>query len=269
MTTESRQFATAKELRDACRTGAYSGPTGGLVPRNVLCNLVVLPGSYAYDFLVFCLRNPKPCPVIEVLDPGDPLSRTAAPGADLRTDLSRYAISRHGEPQPDVTDITDLWCDDSVALLMGSSLTFDHALERAGVPSSPEVWVLRSSIQTARAGRFAGPLVVTMRWMTPAQAIIATQLTARFAWNHGAPIHIGDPEQIGADLADPIWGRPIDVVPRRCGAGILGVWRDASVDRCGSQTTADDYACPGTRIRYRPDRRRVLPAMILSVLGIQ
>ncbi len=206
-------FENAEQHRQACREGRYSGPTGGLIPENVLCNLVVLPKVDAYDFLVYCMRNPKPCPVIEVFDAGDPISRLAAPGADMRTDLSRYAVSRYGEDQGTVTDITDLWSDDSVALLMGSSLTFDHAIERAGVKPSPEVWVLNTSIPTARSGKFEGPLIVTMRWMKAAEAIIATQLTARFAWNHGAPIHIGDPEEIGADLTNPIWGKPVDAIP--------------------------------------------------------
>lgn len=211
---KERLFANVQEHRLACRKGEYSGPTGGLIPENVLCNLVVLPRSDAYDFLVYCLRNPKPCPVIEVFEPGDPISRTAAPGADLRTDLSRYAVSRHGEPQGTCTDISDLWAEDSVALLMGSSLTFDHALERAGVPPSPEVWVLKTATETHAAGKFAGPLIVTMRWFTPEQAIIATQLTARFAWNHGAPIHLGDPAGIGADLQNPIWGDPVASIPK-------------------------------------------------------
>jgi uncharacterized protein YcsI (UPF0317 family) len=184
-----------------------------VIPENVLCNLVVLSKSDAYDFLVYCMRNPKPCPVIEVFDPGDSISRLAAPGADIRTDLSRYAVSRDGIDQGTCTDITDLWTDDSVAILLGSSLTFDHALQRAGVPASPEVWVLKSAIPTAKAGKFEGPLIVTMRWMKPEEAIIATQLTARFAWNHGAPIHIGDPTAIGADLANPIWGQAVDRIP--------------------------------------------------------
>ena len=125
---ETPVFANVQEHRLACRKGQYSGPTGGVIPENVLCNLVVLPQSEAYDFLVYCMRNPKPCPVIEVFDPGDPISKFAAPGADMRTDLSRYAVSRFGESQGTCTDITELWAQDSVALLMGSSLTFDHAL---------------------------------------------------------------------------------------------------------------------------------------------
>ena len=113
----------------------------------------------------------------------------------------------------DVTDITDLWSYDLVAFLIGSGITFDQALERAGVPTHKDRWVLRSSIPTVPAGPFRGPMVVTMRWLTPQQAITATQVTSRFPFNHGAPIHIGDPAAIGADLAHPLFGPPVERVP--------------------------------------------------------
>ncbi len=209
----TQHFATVTALREACRRGDYTGPTIGLAPENLLCNLVVLARAWAYDFLVYCQRNPKACPLIEVLDPGDPVPRFCAPGADLRTDLSRYAIYRDGRRQDDVLNIAHLWQADSVAMLIGSSLTFDRALQRAGVPPSPEVWVLRTGLATIPAGPFGGPLAVTMRWMTAAQAIVATQLTGRFPWTHGAPLHLGDPAVIGADLAHPIWGAPVREIP--------------------------------------------------------
>jgi uncharacterized protein YcsI (UPF0317 family) len=204
----------AQKARLAMRRGEWKEPTVYRVPGYVQCNLVVLPRSDAYDFLVFCQRNPKPCPLVDVTDPGDPEPRISAPGADLRTDLPRYAVYRNGVREQDVTDIVDLWQEDSVGFLIGSSLTFDQALERAGVPRSREVWVLETSIPTVPAGRFSGPLVVTMRWMTPAQAVIASQLTGRFPWNHGAPIHLGDPEAIGADLEHPIVGEPVREIPK-------------------------------------------------------
>src|SRR6185503_17252572 len=102
--------------------------------------------------------------------------------------------------------VRGLWRDDFVSFLIGSGITFDAALEAAGVPTSQHRWVLRTTILTVPAGRFHGPLVVTMRWLTAEQAIIATQVTARFPFNHGAPLHIGDPSAIGADLAKPYVG---------------------------------------------------------------
>lgn len=203
----------AQAARLAMRRNEWTGYTAFRVPGFVQCNLVVLPQADAYDFLVFCQRNPKPCPLIEVTDPGDPQPGRCAPGADLRTDLARYVVYRNGVREAEVTDLVDLWRDDSVGFLIGSSLTFDDALERAGVPKSKEIWVLETRLQTVPAGKFHGPLVVTMRWMTHAQAVIATQLTSRFPFNHGAPLHIGHPEIIGADLENPISGEPVTEIP--------------------------------------------------------
>ncbi len=195
------------------RCGEWTGPTVYKAPGFVQCNLVVLPMAAAYDFLVFCQRNPRPCPLVEVTDKGNPEPRKSAPGADLRTDLPKYNVYRKGELSETVTEITNLWTDKSVGFLIGSSLTFDEPLERAGVPKSKDVWVLNTAIATEPAGRFSGPMVVTMRWMTPAQAVIATQLTSRYPFNHGAPIHIGDPAVIGADLTHPIVGAPVTRIP--------------------------------------------------------
>jgi uncharacterized protein YcsI (UPF0317 family) len=210
----------AEKARLAMRNGEWTGPTQYKVPGFVQCNLVVLPKADAFDFLVFCQRNPKPCPVIDVTEAGDPTPRTAAPEADLRTDLPRYAVYRNGVREKDVTEIRDLWRKDSVAFLIGSSLTFDDALEKAGVPKSKEVWVLNTTIPCKPAGKFKGPVVVTMRWMTPAQAVIACQLTGRFPNNHGAPLHIGDPAAIGCDLDHPIHGEPVKSIP----AGVMPVF---------------------------------------------
>lgn len=199
--------------RLAIREKRHTGTTRGLAVGYVQCNLVIVPHALAYELLLYCQRNQKACPVLEVTDPGDPEPKRLAPGADLRTDLPRYAVYRNGARRTDVTDLNGLWKDDSVAFLIGSGITFDGALERAGVPTDKHRWVVRSKLPTVPAGRFHGDMVVTMRWLTPQQAIIATQVSARFPFNHGAPIHIGDPAAIGADLAAPIFGPPVEQVP--------------------------------------------------------
>jgi uncharacterized protein YcsI (UPF0317 family) len=140
--------------------------------------------------------------------------RKLAPGADLRTDCARYSVFIDGKRQDDRTDITDLWRDDLVTFLIGSGITFDDAFERAGVPTTQDRWVLRTSQPTEPTGPFKGNLVVTMRWLTPQQAITATQVSARFPFNHGAPIHIGDPAGIGADLCNPYVGPPVEEIPK-------------------------------------------------------
>ena len=201
------------EVRLACRNGRLTGMTRGLAMGFVQCNLVVLRAKHAYDFLLFCQRNQRACPVLEVTDVGDPEPSQMAPGADLRTDLPRYAVYREGRRLPDTNSITDLWRDDFVAFLIGSGISFDGALEEAGVCTTRDRWVLRTSLPTVPAGPFGGTTVVTMRWLTPSQAITATQITRRFPFNHGAPLHIGDPALIGADLKKPYLGAPVEVIP--------------------------------------------------------
>lgn len=205
--------SSPRDVRLACREGRYDGPTRGLALGYVQCNLVVLPERYAYEFLLYCQRNQRACPVLEVTDVGDYEPRQLAPGADLRSDLPRYAVYRAGIRHEDVRDVRELWQPDFVAFLIGSGITFDDALERAGVPTDRHRWVLRTTLPTVPAGVFQGPLVVTMRWLTPEQAIIATQVTARYPFNHGAPLHIGDPAAIGADLAQPYFGPPVERIP--------------------------------------------------------
>ena len=204
---------TAAEARMAMRRREWRGVTTHQLPGWLQTNLVVLPEADASDFLLFCQRNPKPCPIIEVTDPGNPEPRLSAPGADLRTDLARYAVFREGNLVEEVEDITHLWRDDLVGFLIGSSLSFDDSLERAGIPRS-QVWVLDTTVPCIPAGKFAGPLVVTMRWMKPQQAITAVQVTSRFTFAHGAPVHLGDPALIGADLMKPLYGPPVSEIPK-------------------------------------------------------
>ena len=179
----------------------------------MVANLAVVPEKYAFEFLLYCQRNSRACPVLEVCDPGSPEPKQLAPGADLRTDLAKYSVYEQGRRR-DVTDIRERWRSDLVAFLIGSGMTFDGALERAGVPTDQHRWVLNSRIPTIPAGRFRGDMVVTMRWLAPEQAIVATQVSSRFPHNHGAPIHIGDPAAIGADLERPLFGGPVPAMPK-------------------------------------------------------
>jgi uncharacterized protein YcsI (UPF0317 family) len=203
----------SQRVRQAIRDGAITGTSRGLAPGFVQCNVAIMPKAFAFDFLLYCQRNQRACPVLEVLDAGDPMPHKLAPTADLRTDCARYSVFVDGERQADRTDIKDLWRDDLVSFLIGSGITFDDALERAGVPTDRDRWVVRTNQPTAPAGSFRGDLIATMRWLTPAQAIIAVQVSARFPFNHGAPIHIGDPAGIGADLAAPMFGGPVPPLP--------------------------------------------------------
>ena len=192
----------ASRVREKIRRGEHDGPTAALAPGYTQANLVVLPQRDAFDFLRFCVANPRPCPVLEVCDPGDPEPRNFAPGADLRTDLPRYRIHRDGEVAAEVTDVRDVWREDLVAFLIGCSFTFERALLAAELPvrhieQGVNVPMYRTAVACKPAGRFSGPLVVSMRPMTPQQAIRATQITSRYTAVHGAPVHVGDPHALG------------------------------------------------------------------------
>jgi uncharacterized protein YcsI (UPF0317 family) len=203
----------SQRVRADIRSGRITGTSRGLAHGFVQCNVAILQKEFAFDLLLYCQRNQRACPVLEVTDPGSPVPKKLAPTADLRTDIARYAIYRDGVRQEDRTDIVDLWRDDLVTFLIGSGISIDGALEAAGVPTHKDRWVLRTAIPTEPAGPFKGDMIVTMRWLTAQQAITATQVTARFPFNHGAPIHIGDPAAIGADLKAPLFGPPVPPTP--------------------------------------------------------
>lgn len=209
-------LVTAQLTRQACRTGGFTDQTSGMASGFAQANLVILPKSLAGDFLLFCQRNPKPCPLLDVTEPGSPVPRRAAPEADLRTDLPRYRVWREGRVVDEPTEIGNLWQEDFVSFVIGCSFTFEAALLRAGVPVRHielgiNVPMYRTNIACQPAGVFHGPLVVSMRPMRPADAIRAVQITSRYPAVHGAPVHVGLPHEIGiADIARPDFG---DAVP--------------------------------------------------------
>src|SRR5262249_41152845 len=169
---------TGAEVRRLARAGELTGPTPGLAAGFVQGNLVVVPRDLAFDFLLFCQRNPKPCPLLDVTEPGSAEPRLGAPGADLRTDLPRYRVWRDGELVEEPTDLRRWWRDDLVAFVIGCSFTFENALLEAGVPvrhieQGRNVPMYRTNIACRPAGVFRGPLVVSMRPMTPVQAVAA------------------------------------------------------------------------------------------------
>jgi uncharacterized protein YcsI (UPF0317 family) len=207
----------AEELRAAIRSGDHTGPTAGLAPGYTQANLVALPEADAFDFLRFCVANPKPCPVLDVSDPGSSEPARTAAGADLRTDVPRYRIWHDGELVDEPTDAREHWREDLVAFLIGCSFTFERALLAEGLPirhveQGVNVPMYRTSVDCTPAGRFSGPLVVSMRPLTPEHAIRATQITSRYGPVHGAPVHVGEPAAIGiSDLGAPDYGDAVEV----------------------------------------------------------
>lgn len=218
-------FAPAAELttgiaaRRAIRAGQWTSHTSGLAPGYVQGNVVILRAADADDFLRFCQRNPKPCPLLAVSEPGEPLLPTLGADVDIRFDVPRYRVWRKGELVAEPSAIDDLWQPDFVTFVIGCSFSFEQALLDAGIPlrhvaEGRNVAMYRTNIATTPAGRFHGPLVVSMRPMTAANAIRAIQVTSRLPNVHGAPVHFGDPAEIGiADLAQPDFGDPVEILP--------------------------------------------------------
>lgn len=220
----------AIEMRNKIRTGEWDKPTTGAAPGYTQANLVILPKKYAYDFLLFCVRNPKSCPLIEVTDAGSAVPKQTAPDADLRTDLPKYRIFKDGELVEEVTDISEYWQDDFVSFLIGCSFTFEKPLLESGIPiryieEGRNVSMYKTNVACESAGVFQGPMVVSMRPMKPKEAIRAVQITSRFPSVHGAPVHIGDPSLLGIeDINKPDFGDPVtihdDEVPVFWGCGV-------------------------------------------------
>jgi uncharacterized protein YcsI (UPF0317 family) len=206
------------ELRQLIRSRTWTTPTSGAASGYLQANLVMLPAEAAFNFLLFCVRNPKPCPILDVLEPGQ-TEPIIAPGADLCTDLPRYKIFENGEFKTDVEDAGDYFNANMVSFLLGCSFSFENAMVAAGLPirnmeEGKNVSMYITNRPCLPAGPFSAPLVVTMRPMTPQQAIRAVQVTTRFHLTHGAPIHLGDPREIGINNLDrPDFGDPVTIKP--------------------------------------------------------
>jgi uncharacterized protein YcsI (UPF0317 family) len=212
--------ATAAQLRAAARSGQWTGPTAGLARGFVQANLVILPAEAAAEFAEFCRLNARPCPLLEQTAPGEAEPRQTAPGADLRSDVPRYRVFRHGSLEAhEPGDIHDLWRDDLVSFLLGCSFTFENALARAGLrvrhlDEGRNVPMYRTAVDCRPAGRFAGKLVVSMRPFPPELVDRAIEITGRFPTMHGAPVHVGDPAAIGIrDLTRPDFGESVTIHP--------------------------------------------------------
>lgn len=214
----AQKLRTGADVRQACRIGDWTGPTAGLAPGFAQANLVILPKDWAADFLLFCQRNPRPCPLIAVTEPGA-WQPSVASDADLRTDLPKYRVWRDGQLIAEPTSIGDLWQNDFVSFLIGCSFTFEAALIKAGVPVRHielgcNVPMFRTNIPCESAGRFSGPLVVSMRPLSPEDTDHAIRISSGFGDSHGGPVHVGDPQLIGIrDVGSPDYGDPVPVHP--------------------------------------------------------
>lgn len=210
-------------VRAAIRSGAYRGHTAGLAAGKLQANLAIMPAHFAADFEAYCRENPQPCPLVGRTETGNPHWNSLG-AIDLRTDVPSYNIYRHGRLDETVHDISLLWQGDFVGFALGCSFTFERALMQAGlrmphIEADTTVPMYRTSLPTTQVGPFAGGMVVSMRLLPEHDVEQARDITAGFPWAHGAPVHVGDPTQIGiADINQPDWGDP----PQ--GAGVPVFW---------------------------------------------
>lgn len=213
-----KSYALPKQ-RAAIRSGAYCAHTAGLGQGYLQANLAIMPEEYALDFMRYCQRNPKPCPLTGVSDTGNPMMMTMGRDIDIRTDVPAYNIYHDGKLAGSVTDISDIWRDDLVVFALGCSFTFEHALMRAGIPlwhvdNNTTVPMFRSNIDTVPAGPFSGKMVVSMRAVPDDRVDEVAAISRKFPLAHGAPVYWGDPAGIGiADITAPDWGDAAPVGP--------------------------------------------------------
>lgn len=205
-----------EEIRVKIRNNEFNMPTAGMCQGYAQANLVVMPGIYADYFIEYAQNNPYACPILEVLK-GTPKTKDMAEDGDITTDICEYYVYRNGALDDIVNDISGMWEQDFVGFLLGCSFSFEEALIKAGIEmrhltQKCFVPMFKTNIKTKKAGPFEGPLVCTMRPMTPENAKLACEITRKFPYVHGTPIHIGSPEDIGIeDVMNPDYGDAVEI----------------------------------------------------------
>lgn len=206
-----------KVVRQMIREGKITSPTSGMCAGYAQGNLVVLPKEFAYDFLLFTQRNPKPCPVLEVSDVGSREFSITAKGSDIARDIPKYRVYRDGVMQGEYEDVSSFWRDDLVSFMLGCSFSFEAPMIEEGIEvrhitENCNVLMYITNIPCRPAGIFSGPVVVSMRPIPHEKVVKAVTVTERMPQVHGTPIHIGDPEYIGIrDIHHPDFGDPVTI----------------------------------------------------------
>jgi uncharacterized protein YcsI (UPF0317 family) len=206
-------FKTPLDVRLACRGNRLKDTVASRALPGYLCvNIVMLDKDHAGDFMTFCERNPRPCPLLGVVGAGKTDCPEFAEQLDLRTDLGSYDVIRDGEVVEQLPDVTALFDDRMVTLLIGSSVSFDGLLRAKGMAPSHGPRLLLTSVPCEPAGSFHGPMVVTMRSFEPGLADKAAEYTTHFPRCHGGPLAKNDTASLGiAETDTDMIGRPIEV----------------------------------------------------------
>lgn len=206
-----------QEVKKLIRAGKIDFQTSGMCTGYAQANLCILPKDYAFDFLLFCMRNPKPCPILEVGDVGSREFKAMASEGDVCTDFPKYRIWKNGVLEKEVTDISEYWQDDFVYFLIGCSFSFESEMLEADIPvrhieENVNVPMFNTNIELASAGAFHGNMVVSMRPIPNDLVVKAVEVTAAMPKVHGAPIQIGNPQAIGIlDVNHPDYGDSVTI----------------------------------------------------------
>lgn len=210
---------TPAEFRHFVRNSEFTEPTSGICPGFAQANLIILPKDEAYDFLLFTQRNPKACPVLEVTDIGNRMTKFVAEDCDISRDFPKYRIYEDGVMKEEVTDISSIWRDDFVAFVIGCSFSFESEMVEAGIEirhntQQCNVPMYMTDIDCVPAGKFSGKMVVSMRPIPYNQLVKTVTVTAALPKVHGSPVHIGDPSVIGIkDVNHPDFGDAVIINP--------------------------------------------------------
>ena len=204
------------DVRQKIREGVIDFPTSGMCAGYAQANLVILPADYAEDFEEYTKLNPFPCPVLEIIK-GTPETHDMGEGANICTDIPRYRVYENGVFTKELTDASAYWKEGYVGFLIGCSFSFEEALLREGIDvrhisQGCNVPMYKTNIETKKAGPFYGPMVCSMRPMTPENAKKAYAITEKMPNVHGAPVHMGDPAEVGVqDVMKPDYGDPVEI----------------------------------------------------------
>jgi uncharacterized protein YcsI (UPF0317 family) len=215
--TQTNATLPPAEARRQFRNGLVT-PTSGWSDGYTQANLIAVTADYADEFLEFCRLNPKPCPVVDVIPAGQ-YESSLAPGSDIRTDIPAYRVWNDGVLAAEVPDVTSLWRDDMVGVLIGCSFTFESALAAEGIPlrhteTGRNVPMYRTNVECIPAGRIHGRMVVSMRPMPADLVDAAIRVTSEVPKVHGAPVHVGSPGELGIeDISRPDFGDAVDIRP--------------------------------------------------------
>lgn len=205
------------EVRKLISEGKITGQTSGMCLGYAQANLVIVPKDIAYDFLLFTQRNPKSCPLLEVGDVGDKFLKYLGKDINIAKDIPKYRIYKKGELIGEYTDIEKFWREDFVSFLIGCSFSFESELLEVDIPvrhieEGCNVPMFKTNINCNEAGIFKGKMVVSMRPIPKDKIVKSVLVSGSMPKVHGAPIHIGNPEDIGIkDINKPDFGDKVTI----------------------------------------------------------